>query len=411
MGIVGKRVGSAGLAAVSSASKVVGPDAGWGHLSRESQMRVIHVITGLGVGGAELMLLKLLSRIDRTAFETRVVSLTGRGAVGKRIENLGIELQVLGLKRYLPNLLRISWLAYWIAKQKADVVQTWMYHADLVGGVAAKLAGGIPVVWGIRRGRFNFDEDKLTTHGVAAACARLSSWLPTRTVCCSEAARESHAAAGYDSKRMLVIPNGFDPEAFRPDPEARRSVRQELGLRDEAILIGLVARFDPQKDHRTFLEAAARLRACNPNVAFVLCGDGVSWDNEVLAGWTREFRVADAIHLVGRRDDIPRITAALDIACLSSIGEGFPNVIGEAMACGVPCVVTDVGDAAYLVGKTGIVVPPRNPAALAAAWQGLLDAGAARRAALGRLARERILTDFNLPDIVKRYENLYRELV
>jgi glycosyltransferase involved in cell wall biosynthesis len=130
-----------------------------------------------------------------------------------------------------------------------------------------------------------------------------------------------------------------------------------------------------------------------------------------LGAWIREFGVSNAMRLVGRRDDVARLTAALDIASLSSVGEGFPNVVGEAMACGVPCVVTDVGDAAYLVGTSGMVVPPRNPAALARAWKELLDAGSERRRTMGHLARERILTEFNLPDIVKRYENLYRELV
>jgi glycosyltransferase involved in cell wall biosynthesis len=374
-------------------------------------IRILHVITGLSTGGAELMLLKLLSRIDRTAFEPSVVSLTGRGVVAERIEDLGIKVEVLGLRRDVPNPLRLISLAYRIAKQRVDAVQTWMYHADLVGGLAAKLAGSVPVVWGIRRGRFNFAEDRMMTQTVAAVCARLSAWLPTRIVCCSGSARESHEAAGYDGSKMVIIPNGFEPEIFRPDREARRSVREELHLHDDAVLIGLVARFDPQKDHLTFLEAAGRLLSVDSDVRFVLCGEGISWDNQTLAGWVRAFGVEKAIRLVGRRDDIPRLTAALDIASLSSIGEGFPNVVGEAMACGVPCVVTDVGDTAHLVGKTGIVVPPRDPSALAAAWKALLDAGADHRRVLGMAARERILTEFNLPDIVKRYENLYREIV
>jgi glycosyltransferase involved in cell wall biosynthesis len=189
-------------------------------------------------------------------------------------------------------------------------------------------------------------------------------------------------------------------------------VREELGISQEALLIGLVGRFDPQKDHRNFVEAAARLRTDCPQVHFLLCGDGVNWNNAELTGWIGEAGLRQQFHLLGRREDMPRLTAALDISSTSSsYGEGFPNVIGEAMACGVACAITDVGDSAFIVGETGLVVPPRDPEALAQAWKKLIEMGPEGRQKLGETARKRILENFSLPDIVARYEALYKEVV
>jgi glycosyltransferase involved in cell wall biosynthesis len=286
-----------------------------------------------------------------------------------------------------------------------------MYHADLLGVFAARLGGGIPVVWGIHHSNLDPEINKRTTIWTAKVCARLSHRLPVRIVCCSEASRRVHTALGYAGDKMVVIPNGFDLAAFKPDLRAKVGVREELGITQEALLIGLVGRFDPQKDHRNFVAAAARLRSDYPQVHFLLCGDGVNWNNGELAGWIEEAGLRQQFHLLGRREDMPRLTAALDIASSSSCGEGFSNVIGEAMACGVPCAVTDVGDSAFIVGETGLVVPPRNPEALAQAWKKLIQMGPEGRQKLGEAARKRILENFNLPDIVASYEALYKEVV
>ena len=221
-----------------------------------------------------------------------------------------------------------------------------------------------------------------------------------------------HTALGYAEDKMVVIPNGFDLAAFKPDSKARVAVREELGIYQEALLIGLVGRFDPQKDHRNFVAAAARLRTDYTQVHFLLCGDGVNWNNAELTGWIGEAGLRQQFHLLGRREDMPRLTAALDISSTSSsYGEGFPNVIGEAMACGVACAITDVGDSAFIVGETGLVVPPRDPEALAHAWKKLIEMGPEGRQKLGETARKRILENFSLPDIVARYEALYKEVV
>lgn len=368
---------------------------------------VVHVISGLDTGGAEMMLYKLLSRADRARFSPAVVSLTRDGAVGDKIRALGIPVHALGMTRGVPNPVGVLRLAALLRRLRPGLVQTWMYHADVVGGLAAKFAGGMPVVWGIRQSNLDRPGTRRGTILTARGAARLSRRLPAAIVCGSEAARRTHEALGYAREKMVVIPNGFDLDAFAPSARVRTEVREELGLGEDVPLIGLAARFDPQKDHRNFVRAAGLLHERLPQAHFVLCGEGVSWQNNQLIHWIEEAGVRGNCHLLGRRADMERINAALDIAASSSWGEGFPNVVGEAMACGVPCVVTDVGDSAQIVADTGRVVPPRDPGALAGAWGELLALPAEARRALGLAARRRIEQHYSLGAVVTQYEDLY----
>jgi glycosyltransferase involved in cell wall biosynthesis len=380
--------------------------------TRARPVSVLCLISSLTVGGAEMMLYRLLSRMDRTRFVTQVISMIDLdlGPLSEKIEGLGVPLRSLGMRPGRPNPLAALRLAQWLRNDRPDVVSTWMYHADLIGGLAAKLAGGIPVAWGIRHCDFSREGNRWLTIQTIKACARMSRWLPTRIICNSVASRDAHAAVGYGIEKMVVIPNGSDLTAFKPDPVSRESVRKELGIPEEALLIGLVGRFHPHKDHRNFTEAAALLSRTRPDVYFLLCGDEVTWDNAQLVRWIEQAGIKRQCRLLGRRDDVSRVTSALDIAASSSFGESFPNVILEAMSCGVPCVATDVGDSALIVGDTGRVVPPKNPLALSWAWQALIELGRQGRTQLGLAARQRVQEHFDLPDIVGRYQKLYEEL-
>jgi glycosyltransferase involved in cell wall biosynthesis len=371
--------------------------------------RVVHVITGLPVGGSQGMLQKLLSVTDRESWEPEVISLRDASVMGERIAAMGITVRALGMRGSPGDVAALPKLIGWLRERRPHLVQTWLYHADLIGGIAAWRAG-VPVIWGIRQSDLSPRDTKRGTIWIARICARMSGRIPQRIVCCSEVARRFHAAMGYAAEKMIVIPNGFDLRSFRPDPEARQSVRVELGLPLAAPLIGLVARFDTEKDHRTFVAAAARLRAVMPDVHFLLCGQGVDSSNTILRGWIASAGLNSCCHLLGLRDDVPRLTAALDVATLSSYGEGFPNVIGEAMACSVPCVVTDVGECAAIVGDTGRVVPPKNPETLANTWRELLEAGPSSRARLGAAARQRVASEFDIAVIASRYLALYDDV-
>ena len=373
-------------------------------------MKLTHVISGLSTGGAEMMLYKLLSVADRNRDELNVISLTDVGPLGERIKTLGVRVEALGMARGRLGLTGLLRLSRWLRQSPPHVVQTWMYHADLIGGLAAKLGGRVPVVWGIRNSTLGRQTKKSTVLTVKA-CARISRWIPTKIVCCSSVARALHEQMGYHAAKMLVIPNGFDLSSFKPADGARSSLREELGLPQDAILIGFVARFDPQKDHQNFIQAARLLLARLPDVHFVLCGDGINRDNHQLSASLTEAGIEAWFHLLGRRDDVPRITAALDIAtCASAYGEAFPNVLGEAMACGVPCVATDVGDSALIIADTGRVVPPKDPQRLAGALNWMVELGAEGRSQLGAKARRRIRENFDLSVIRDRYEALYREV-
>lgn len=245
---------------------------------------------------------------------------------------------------------------------------------------------------------------------VNRACAFLSQKFAARIVCCSEASLRIHRELSYPSEKLEVIPNGFDSEQIKPDPAARVSVRKELGISSDALLIGMAARFHPHKDHHNFVRAATLLHRQMPEVHFLLCGLNITRENSQLTRWIEEAGIGDRCHLLGLCHDMPRFFAALDIATTASRSEAFPVVIGEAMACGTPCVVTDVGDSALIVDKTGIVVPPGNPEALARAWRQLIVAGHEVRRLLGLAARRRVQKHFALPAIVRRYESIYAEL-
>lgn len=374
----------------------------------KNRISVAHLITGTSTGGAETMLHKLVSRIDRERFDVSVISLTTAGEIGRRMIDEGVAFSSIEASRSGLDPAALARLIRLLRRTRPDILQTWMYHADLAGGLAARFARSIPVAWNIRHSDLDPAHMKKRTIQIARLSSRLSRSLPDRIVCCSRASMETHAAIGYDRERMVVIPNGFDTSLFVPDAGARSSVRKELGLDGEAPLIGLVARYHPQKDHTTFIRAAGILRAGTPEARFLLCGESVTEENSDLAGMIEEAGLKDAALLLGRRSDIPRIQASLDIASSSaSSGEGFPNIIGEAMSCGVPCVVTSVGDSAEIVGDCGTVVEPGDPEAMAAGWKKLLGLKKDARAELGERCRSRIMDNFEIGAVTARYEVMY----
>jgi glycosyltransferase involved in cell wall biosynthesis len=340
-----------------------------------------------------------------------VISFIGPGIVGERIQSLGIPVYRLGMRPGVPDPLALLRLVRLLRRLRPELVQTWLYHADLIGGVAARLAGVPKLAWNIRNGNLDRDKNKRHTRWVAKTCSLLSRRLPDRIVCNSRNAAAVHQAAGYDAARFVIIPNGFDLSLYRPDPEVRLSLRAELGLASNATLVGLIARFDVQKDHHCFIQAAKDVAAAQPGVHFVLAGTAVTGDNPILSAWVREAGLQDRVHLLGPRQDIARLMPALDVLVSSSVGEAFPNVLGEAMACGVPCVATDVGDSAWIVADTGIVVAPGRPDRLVQGMLDLLAAGPERRAALGVAARERVHEKFDMAQVAQRYLRLYRDLL
>jgi glycosyltransferase involved in cell wall biosynthesis len=374
-------------------------------------IKVMHVITTLGPAGAETMLCRIAAGMDGTRFENEIVSLRDILDQAERMRAIGVRVRTLGMKKSVPNPFLVMRLARWIRERKPDVIHTWMYHANMVGALAARLAGDVPVVWGIHHSAPDPRVDKRRTVLVNRICALMSRKFPARIVCCSEASLRFHKKLGYAAEKLELIPNGVDPEQFRPDPIARLAIREELGIPTDAPLIGMAARFHPQKDHRNFFQAAERLHKQLPEVHFLLAGLNITWQNSQLVDWIEAAGIRGCCHLLGVRRDMSRLFAAMDIATTSSVsGEAFPVVVAEAMASRTPCVVTDVGDSALIVDKTGGVVAPEDPYALAEAWRKLIEAGPGERQNLGMSARRRVQQHFALPVIVDRHQAIYAQV-
>lgn len=374
-------------------------------------IRILHIISGLNTGGAETVLHRLLSKIDQNTFYSEVISLTDIGTIGKKIKELGVTVKALDMKRGVPNPYYILKIIKIIKEMKPDIIQTWMFHADLIGGIAGRLSGSNPIVWNIRNSSLNDGKIKRTTQWTIAACAKVSHLIPHKIIIVSEKAKMDFIKAGYDKNKIRIVYNGIDTNLFKPNSQAKEIFCKEHVVPEDCFLIGLIARFDPQKDHYNFIKAAHLVSREYPSSYFVLCGEGVVWENTNLVHWINEFDLKNSFRLLGNCENIEQITASLDLAVLtSSYGEGFPNVLAEAMACGVPCVSTNVGDAKTIVGNTGIIVPPNNSEALSNAISNLLAIKESERKKMGLKARQRIENNFSLMNMVKKYEGLYKDI-
>jgi glycosyltransferase involved in cell wall biosynthesis len=370
----------------------------------------MHVISGLLHGGAETVLFRLATAPGGTVRHT-VVSMRGEGVMGARLREAGVEVICLDMQGWTGNVHGLWRLYRLLRERRPDVVQTWMYHADLIAGLVARLAGIRAVAWGVRNSGVSLGESSRSSRIAAWACARVSAWVPGVIVACARKAAEVHRAWGYRADRVLVVPNGYDLDVWHPDAAGAAELRARWGVPEGAPLLGSVARWNPLKDHENLLAALALSVRTHPDLRCVLIGLGMSRDNADLIAMARHYGLLDHLIFLGRRDDVPVLMRALDIHVLSSKAEGFPNVVSEAMASGVACVVTDVGDAADIVGEHGWVVPPEDASALAGAIDQAVEAvrdpqWPARRDA----ARASVERRYSLRTMVDRYETVWRRL-
>lgn len=373
-------------------------------------IRIVHVISGLDTGGAEAMLAKLVQGMDRTQFSNAVISLTDRGQLAEQIESSGVVVHALGMRRGRPEMAALLRLIRLLKSLEPTIVQSWLYHADLLSTMATRFVAPRALVWNIRCSEVEMSHYGRLLRWVVALLSRLSGF-PDGVIVNSRAGQLVHERLGYRPVAWHLIPNGFDLSRYCPDQQAQARLKRELGIPDKVILVGLVARFDPMKDHQTFLAAARIIHAAYSEVHFVLCGRGMDKANEWLADKIRDYGLSGVVHLLGQREDMVLITSGFDIACSSSIGEGFSSTIGEAMACGVPCVVTDVGDSGQIIGDTGRIVPAKNPEAFGKACLELIELGAVGRRMLGDRARARVEQHFDLRSVIRQYEDLYASFV
>ena len=360
------------------------------------------------------MLARLCGAMAAAGYDLKVFSLTAGGPLAEQLRGLNIPLFELGLRGAADLPRGVLTLRRRLREFAPDLVQTWLCHADLIGGLVARYSLGVPVLWGVHQADVDVRDMPLTTRMTLRACAALASHVPSRVICCAEAGRRARLANGYPAALLEVIPNGVDCTVFHPDQAARVRLRSELGVADDTLLIGMPARWHIDKDHALLFTAAQQVLARCPHARFVLCGEGMHSGNPALAALIAATGHAQAFHLLGFRSDMAALLAALDVGVLSSRTEAFPNVIVETMACAVPFVATAVGDVATIIGArgdSGHVVAAGDGAALAAALLEVLHSSVAQRAAMGAQARARVLAQFSLATTVARYAAAYDDVL
>ena len=370
-------------------------------------VKIVFIITGLEVGGAENMLLRLVEGIDKAKFLPFVISLTSIGEVGKKMISLGIPVKNLGMYKKIPNPVSFFRLVFFLRKINPNIVHTWLYHSDFMGGLAAKIARVPFIIWSIRSADFLTKKTSFSTRITLILCAWFSAWLPNLILYNSQKGRAAHKSFGYRGQQSLVLPNGIDLHKYKPDYRAKLDVREELGIPIKTPLIGLIGRYDPLKNHEGFLEAASKLNSVMPEVHFLMAGQGADRSNSSLLCLIEDAGIAGNCHLLGSRQDIPKIMAALDLVTLASWSEAFPNVLIEAMACGVPCISTDAGDAALIIGIDKWIAPIGDMGVLASKWRLFLELPSCEREVLSKEVRSRVVEEFEIGAVIHRFEAIY----
>jgi glycosyltransferase involved in cell wall biosynthesis len=377
-------------------------------------MTVLHIITGLTQGGAESALFRLVTYRKDHLVKHVVISMVDFGVYGSQFESAGIETHILGMPRGRLTIKGIVKLWNLIRKIKPNIVQTWMYHSDLIGGIISRLAGFSNISWGIVH--FNLDSDVAgrSTRIVAKICGLFSYFIPKKIISCSASAVEVHINIGYDATKFLTIPLGYDITDLSRNDMYRDKQRTIWGIDKDAFIFGCLARWNPQKDHLNLLKAFEIMSKDSNNVYCILAGREIDFNNQELMKLVNLTNPENKkVLLIGSIDHIPAIMNAIDVHVLPSIGEAFPNVVAEAMACGTPCIVTDVGDAALIVGKTGWVVPPSNSVDLANAMTSALlskehvECWELRR----NQSRERIIDNYSMDRMFEAYYSVWESLL
>jgi glycosyltransferase involved in cell wall biosynthesis len=370
-------------------------------------LRILHIITGLKVGGAETVLKRLVELDDSN--DVVIISLSSLGVIGPVLRSQGKTVHALNMSSSPSGFIVALWqLRKLIRHYQPQIVQTWMYHSDFLGALASYLAGQRNIVWNIRTSAVR--NNKLTI-AIMRINALLSHWLPKKIVCVAEAAKQMHIDYGYDAKRMVVIHNGFDFANFTVTPAQTASLRQHCGFAENEMVIGCVGRFHPDKGQENFVKAAAIVVADYPQAKFLLVGRDCDANNEQLMAWLTDRNLEQYFVLLGERDDIPVCLSAMTIFCMPSSNEGFPNALAEAMAMGLPCVATDIGDAAILGGGRVTLIPAQDEQALASGLSKILNLSAEQRQQMGQCARERVLNEFTIKKARASFNAVYQQIL
>ena len=371
-------------------------------------MKILHVISGLNDGGAEGVLFRLVT--TDSELEHIVISMGSNGKYGPIMKSKGVKVFTLDMnqkKFIIFDLFRLFGL---IRRIKPNILQTWMPHADLIAGILGKISGVEKIFWGIRHSNLDIEKANKKTVKIVRINSWLSSYIPDGIISNAKSASIAHALNGFSMKKMIVIPNGFDVSKLAINNNVRSCFRQSLGVDDDTFLIGMVARYDPQKDHENLLRSLQYLARKNCKFKCVLVGTGMVEENSHIWKLIHDLGLQDFVILLGQHSEISLVMNGIDLHVLSSsYGEAFPNVVAEAMACGTPCVVTNVGDAKDIVQDTGWCVDPEHPRALSdAIWSAYNEWGSYEWSRRILSARGRIEKSFSMESMVDSFHRAWR---
>lgn len=372
-------------------------------------IHITHVIIGLGVGGAELMLKRLISSLNLSKeCQHTIVTLTDKGKLGAGLERDGITIKPLNMGGILSIPQTFMRLRRELKNSNPDVVHTWMYHADLLGGLAARSLGIKNIIWGVRTTDVTQGKSNLTIL-LRRVCALLSRLIPSHIVYVAHAAKSVHEKVGYDRSKSIVIPNGFVLKELREIQSADLdNLRQELNISADDIVIGSLGRFNTVKNQKAFIDMAAEINRLRPDVKFLMVGRGNSWANEKLVEWINKYSLQHCFLLADEQSASNKYLSIMSLFVLHSKTEGFPNALGEAMALGIPCVTFDVGDSVYLIGERGCVSIDNTPNALAVCAMNLLEKNKYDISIYKDYLTNRIEDNFTIDKVSLLYYRLYK---
>lgn len=373
--------------------------------------KITHIITGLGTGGAERALYNLLASDFGKKYKCSVISLKDIGTYGEALRALDVPVYCLNIQADFSLFSAILKFRRIIIQLRPDVLQGWMYHGNLFAALGQTFLGGLArLAWNVRHSLYSLEGEKFSTRQVI----RVSRFLSTRADLIfynSEISRVQHEDFGFDSVNSVLNPNGFNTENLKPSLGLRKAMRRELEITDDQVLLGHVARYHPMKDHRGFIQAVVMVLRKHPALKVILVGREVEYHTAALLEKLSDNLIA-RIQFLGERADVYDLMQAMDILCLSSAwGEGFPNVLGEAMSFGTPCVTTDIADSAEIVAQTGLIVPPSDPTKLSYALLSLVELSFEERGILGKQARKRICERYSMQANTKIYETAYSKIL
>jgi len=370
--------------------------------------KICHIITDLDVGGAEFMLKRLVEEQSAQRDFMSIVSLTNLGKIGEQLQAQGFTVYTLNMAGKLGLLIAFWRLCKLLKELRPDVVQTWMYHADLLGGLAAYFCGIRRIVWGIHCSKLPIGRP--LTKVVMLICAKMSSWLPAKIICVAEAAKANHIEYGYAKHKMTIIPNGFSEAPIVKDFTKSRHILKKYDVADSAFIVGCVGRFHPDKGQDILIEAVSLVAEKAANTQFVLVGRGCDKENSHLINLIDNFNLRSKIILLGERDDIPLLLPEFDLFCMPSRTEAFPVALGEAMLAGLPCVATDVGDAKELGGPTTWFVEPCDVNSLAIGIMAMSEKPAPELAERGLQGRLHVKELYSIQNVSRLYSRVYQDL-